>query len=112
LQDRSVSGAVALEQYSVQSQRLPERSDGLLEFLVLKVGIGQIAVEDGHVIPDGNGLVVRLDGFAVFFPLVIDRADIVCSVGISRDTFDGAVVNLQLWSSRRLLMRGKSRFAY
>src|SRR2546430_7050631 len=84
LQDRSVSGAVALEQLRVQCQRLPERSDGLLEFLVLKVGIGQIAVEDGHVIPDGNGLVVRLDGFAVFFPLVIDRADIVCSVGISR----------------------------
>src|SRR5947208_8168737 len=109
LQDRSISRTVTLKQLWIHSQRLAERTNGLLVFLVFEIGISQIAVQDRHVIPYGNGLLVSLDGFSVFLALVVDGADIVLRVGIGGIQLGGAFITFQRLTQDGLLVHGNAQ---
>jgi len=69
-----------LEELRIQCQRLTERGDGLLIFFFAKVGIGKVAVEDGHVTTNSDRLLIRLDGPAVLLPLIPNCPDVVLRI--------------------------------
>ena len=73
-----------LEELGIQCQRLPERGDGLLIFLVAKVGITKIAVENGHVAANIDRFLIRPNGLAVLLSLIPNCSDVVLRIGIRR----------------------------
>ncbi len=84
-----------IEELRIQRQRLTERRDGLLVFLVAKVGIAKVAVQDGHVTTNSERLLIRLDGPAELLPLIPNCPDVVPRIGIGRINLRRAFVILQ-----------------
>jgi len=76
-----------LEKLRIQRQCLTKRGDGLYVFFVAKVSIAKVAVEDGHVIANGDRLLIRLDGPAVLLPLIPNCPDVILRIGVGRINF-------------------------
>ncbi len=89
----------------VKSQRLMKRLDGLIVFLLTKIGVAEIAVEHRHIFANLDGFLVGAHGFAVFLALVPDGADIVLRVGVSGIDLSGAFVIFERQRERSLLVQ-------
>src|SRR5208282_4279019 len=84
LQDRTAARSIMLKKLRVQHERLTERGNGFLVFLVAKIGVTEVAVEHSHIAAHLNGLVIRLNGLLEFLALIPNRPDIIFGVGIPR----------------------------